>query len=405
LVFRHDGSWVTEYRPGFAALPDAISVHAGIVRGVPETFSRFQARVKRQFQALAAIHPTFDRLVVMSDGNCRDVASGLGDLDAALREACGTSRRRDDLVDAGPAGQLLPTTMHRLGFRVSMVVGASAADVELDEPRRQHVIATLYGLPYTAEPASSTQLEFPVASPWTDPELLRRLLAALLDAGGGNQGAVYRQYFRFRQHDEHRNRAHVDWMSYVCRPSVLAALSPHVGRVRFGAGELIVTSPHLPDPESAADVAVAMRTHAALADVGLLDWADLVIHGWPPDEEEWRYEELISGAPRGRKYVVHGVDFDGWDARRKVLLYAKLFRSLRVTPKAWGLRGYDAAVINEARRQLHAADLAGGTPIEWHIALDEPARRVTELLTEYAGIPPDRIRVCHTPIHAISGAS
>ena len=42
-----------------------------------------------------------------------------------------------------------------------------------------------------------------------------------------------------------------------------------------------------------------------------------------PDTDAYRYQELITGAPRGVEYNVNGVNFDGYDAQRGVLLDAK----------------------------------------------------------------------------------
>ncbi len=42
-----------------------------------------------------------------------------------------------------------------------------------------------------------------------------------------------------------------------------------------------------------------------------------------PDTDAYRYQERITGAPRGVEYNVNGVNFDGYDADRDVLLDAK----------------------------------------------------------------------------------
>ncbi len=137
-----------------------------------------------------------------------------------------------------------------------------------------------------------------------------------------------------------------------------------------------------------------------LDDLGLVWHSTYAIHGWPPDEEEWRYEEFISGAPRGRKYRVRCIDFDGYDSQRNVLLYAKLFRRLRHQRKEWGLRGWDGPVLNEAKRQVRAAN---GTQIEWHVGLEEPAARVRTLLADYTDITESQLKVIYTPLSQALG--
>jgi len=135
-----------------------------------------------------------------------------------------------------------------------------------------------------------------------------------------------------------------------------------------------------------------------LDEFGLVNHATYAIEGWPPDREEALYEQFITGVPPDRKYTVHCIDFDGYDAERKVLLYAKLFRRLQRHPKEWGLRGWDGPVLNEARRQVRAAAKAGGVPIEWHIGLEEPAHQVRQLLADYTDITEQQLRVIYTPL-------
>ena len=188
-------------------------------------------------------------------------------------------------------------------------------------------------------------------------------------------------------------------MTYYRMPSIHTCLSGAVHSTPLAEGVIIETLPHLPNVSNLADLAAGKRVREALDHLGLVWHSTYAIHGWPPDEEEWRYEEFISGAPQGRKYRVRCIDFDGYDAQRDVLLYAKLFRRLRHQRKEWGLRGWDGPVLNEARRQVRAAN---GTQIEWHVGLEEPAARVRTLLADYTDFKDEQLRVIYTPLSQAS---
>lgn len=190
------------------------------------------------------------------------------------------------------------------------------------------------------------------------------------------------------------------WLLYLPFPHLGSCLPPDIHWEPFHKGILIQTTPHLPDANNPADVAAGKRVREVLDEFGLAWQSTYAIHGWPPDAEESLYEHFITGAPSGRKYRVRCIDFDGYDADRNVLLYAKLFRSLRRQPKHWGLRGWDGPVINEARRQVRAAN---GTLVEWHIGLEESAERVRTLLTDYTTIKDTQLKVIFTPLAAALG--
>lgn len=383
-----------------AALSDAITVFAGTRFGEPESFAEFEARVERQLRALGLVHPAFRQLAIIDNDNYEPIDTGLGNLSARLRLACARGGEESDLVGAGAGGELLPTTQNLIGFSVTFRAGVPAET--RSSPQSIHL--RFHGLPIGREPTSSNSIELPAVAPWTELAFARALLATMIETGNGNAGSVVRMNFRRRQRQDLGDRSEVDWLTYVARPAVLGCLPPDIVREPFANGELVVLTPHLPDPASSADLHAARKLRDALGEFGLLEWGTYVIHGWPPDEEESRYEQLISGAPQGRKYVVNCVEFDGYDSDRKVLLYAKLFRELKVAPKGWGLRGIDKPVLNEAQRQVRAAAKAGNMPIEWHIALEEPARRAAELLAEFGSISPRQIQVFHSPIDMIRPA-
>ena len=129
-----------------------------------------------------------------------------------------------------------------------------------------------------------------------------------------------------------------------------------------------------------------------------LQQSEYALEGWPPDQAEWDYECQITGAPDGRKYLVKFCYFDGYDASRDVLLYAKLFRIMGVPENPRPNNLYCKAYLAEARRQLAAVDAAGATtPIEWHIGIQEYATALQKLFALYEDISDDRLRVIYTP--------
>ena len=109
------------------------------------------------------------------------------------------------------------------------------------------------------------------------PARLRAVLAALIEVGQANSGRIYRASFDIRMRWLSPDRAGADWILYIARPSVTACLPPLITREPFAHGELIYLSPHLPDPESPADIETATRVRGARG-VRLAGVATYVIH-------------------------------------------------------------------------------------------------------------------------------
>lgn len=229
----------------------------------------------------------------------------------------------------------------------------------------------------------------------------RDLLGVLIDVWGAAVGGVSSRNFEAAVKGNDRASYAGQWLFYLPFPHLAKCLPPDIRHEPFANGILIETTPHIPDADNPADVAAGKRVRDVLDEFGLVNDATYAIEGWPPDDDEARYEQFISGAPAGRKYTVHCVNFDGYDPDRKVLLYAKLFRRLRRHPKEWGLRGWDGPVLNEAKRQVRAAAKAGGVPIEWHIGLEEPAHAVRQLLADHTNITEQQLRVIYTPLEQV----
>ncbi|HEY0684428.1 MAG TPA: Tox-REase-5 domain-containing protein [Steroidobacter sp.] len=121
-----------------------------------------------------------------------------------------------------------------------------------------------------------------------------------------------------------------------------------------------------------------------------------------PDNDAFRYQERITGAPRGVEYNVNGVNFDGYDANRDVLLDAKhwtqecpLGDKCRWEPLKQALTD---KLVDEALRQLRATRTTR-TAIEWRVVDEEMALRIAAILDDGIGNSADRarIQVIYTP--------
>jgi Restriction endonuclease fold toxin 5 len=87
-----------------------------------------------------------------------------------------------------------------------------------------------------------------------------------------------------------------------------------------------------------------------------------------------KYQEQITGVPRGIEYEVNGVWFDGYDAEANVLLDAKDWVNYPPEDTEFWQKG----VVKEAEQQVRAA--AGtGARIEWRVATQEAADALTDL--------------------------
>jgi hypothetical protein len=125
-----------------------------------------------------------------------------------------------------------------------------------------------------------------------------------------------------------------------------------------------------------------------------------------PDNDAYRYQRRITGAPQGVEYNVNGVNFDGYDAQRGVLLDAKHWTQecpLGDKCRSESLRNALAdKLLREAQRQLDSVRHTD-TAIEWRVVDEEMAVRIGDILD--AGISNvddrNRIRVIYTALSDI----
>jgi hypothetical protein len=361
------------------------------------TLGEYQRQSHTLLAALQNEYPEFRQLCLVGNNQTREVPIGLVSIDELITEAIFDEAHRSDYLRLTAAGRLGPDSFSRIGFSLTYAcldpVGRSMLSLE-----QGGAYLSLQGTSASAEPETSVVLELSGASPLALSGNSRNLLRCLLTTWPAGFGGISIPAFQQSVRGSDRASYAGQWLFYLPFPHLAKCLPPDIRHEPFANGILIETTPHMPDANNPGDVAAGKRVRDVLDEFGLVNDATYAIEGWPPDREETIYEQFISGAPANRKYTVHCINFDGYDPDRKVLLYAKLFRRLKRHPKEWGFRGWDAPVLNEAKRQVRAAAKAGGVPIEWHIGLEEPAHQVRQLLADYTNITEQQLRVIYTPL-------
>lgn len=373
---------------------DMVQIKGSALHGSPRSFGEYAARTRDYLDQLQKVDDIFQRISVLVGSEYRALPRTLSGLEEAITAACFDSALRGDIINVGETTELTSTSLSRIGFTVwySSFADASGLPVPIEMGGIKIIVQ---GVSAGKEPSGGVILSLPtgLVRGIESVHLVKRVMAATIESWDlaviGMKSPLFEKTIRING-DLYSGQ----WLLYLPFPDLGACLPDDIHWEPFCKGVLIQTTPHLPDAENPADVAAGKRVREVLDEFGFAWQSTYAIHGWPPDAEEWRYEEFITGAPSNRKYRVRCIDFDGYDSERGVLLYAKLFRRLRRQPKQWGLRGWDGPVINEARRQVRAAN---GTPIEWHIGLEESADRARTLLAEYTDIAEAHLKIIHTP--------
>jgi hypothetical protein len=367
--------------------------------GQPDTFGKFCQNTETLLAKLQSVHGAFKDLTAVTARGWMRIDSDSSALRRTLQFLCFASDYPGDYLNLSAEGHLADDSLSRPGFSIACCSsGADSGSVVT--PEQGGVNLLVQGRTADAEPSSQAILELPTneRGELHEPATVRQLLRGLIEVWGGHLGGVSSRNYEQAVRGTDRASYAGQWLFYLPFPGLAKCLPADIRHEPFANGILIETTPHIPDANNPADVAAGKRVRDVLDEFGFINDATYAIEGWPPDEEEFLYEQFISGAPAGRKYTVHCVNFDGYDPDRKVLLYAKLFRRLRRHPREWGLRGWDGPVLNEAKRQVRAAAKAGGVPIEWHIGLEEPTHAVRQLLADHTSITDHQLRVIYTPV-------
>lgn len=378
---------------------DNLLIWAMVLHGTPATLREYQIRSREFLLGLQNLYADLTPLSAIGHSSPAKVPEDPRGIEHLIAASVFDQEHPNDYINLLADGSLGPNSLSRIGF--SMTFCSSGANEQCIVPIEQGgARLRLQGTSAGSEPEASVVFEVPTNSRGAlhEPRNLRRLLDHCLTKWQCNLGGIALKKYQQLVKDNAPASYAGQWLFYLPFPHLAQCLPADIRHEPFANGILIETTPHMPDANNPADVAAGKRVRDVLDELGLVNDATYAIEGWPPDREESLYERFISGAPPGRKYTVHCVNFDGYDPDRKVLLYAKLFRRLRRHPKEWGFRGWDGPVLNEAKRQVRAAAKAGGVPIEWHIGLEEPAHQVRQLLADYTNITEQQLRVIFTPL-------
>lgn len=378
---------------------DQISIWGTSRFGRADSLGSFQERTRELLIALRGMDRAFEKLTIIGSERAVAVSEDLSNLADLIQEVVLSRASLGDHLDTAPNGQLVASSLSRIGFAATFCTSGEAADSTVPT-EMGGLNLSIRGGAASIESSASFKLKLPShdVSRLSSRAVIASLLELLTRMWECDLGGVYSTRYRAAVKAGGPASYAGQWLFYLPFPHLGKCLPPDIRHEPFANGILIETTPHMPDANNPDDVAAGKRVRDALDEFGLVNDATYAIEGWPPDREETHYEQFITGAPANRKYTVHCINFDGYDPDRKVLLYAKLFRRLKRHPKEWGFRGWDGPVLNEAKRQVRAAAKAGGVPIEWHIGLEEPAHQVRQLLADYTNITEQQLKVIYTPL-------
>jgi hypothetical protein len=374
------------------ATPRKMTIKGSVFFASPDSLKTFTEKCFQLLHSLKSSFPDFHGYDILKGGSRARLAPDLSDLDVQIREVAFRKTEHQDLIINTADTEIGPNTRNRIGFRMTFYLERQSAS-------NKPLEISIQGNSDSPEPSGVTSIHVADVAELGKARIVKIMEAMVLVCG-------FRIVRAFSLDFQSAVALPGDmysggWLTYFEVSSQRECLLRLDCAKPVGNGVLIETTSHIPDTDDEADLIAGRCLREKLDELGLVWYSTYAINGWPPDEEEWRYEEFISGAPRGRKYRVHCIDFDGYDSQRNVLLYAKLFRRLRHQRKEWGLRGWDGPVLNEAKRQVRAAN---GTQIEWHIGLEEPAARVRTLLADYTDFTESQLNVIYTPLsQALAG--
>jgi len=366
----------------------------------PMTLSAFIGLNKHYLKALRQVHPLFEQMAYPLDEGFKQwqqLSEELNELDLWLPDFVNDPEENCDL--RAEDGGLTSGSICDLGYRAWY----STYNHDLERITKETVTRCCFhihaGTRSSASPdATVFSLPRDKYGPLHKFEIARKLLLTGIEQLAPHWAILGSHKFRDEVNDED-DKTSIGWLTYFLAPGLADCLPDDIDyEILPNGGTLIITTRERCSADNPEHVAQGKRIRKVLDRVGLIQHSECVIYGWPHDEEETRYQQILTGTPERRKYRVGCVDFDGYDAERKTLLFTRLFRGLKRYPKGWGIRGLDGPVLNEANRQVNAAQ---GYPIEWHIGLEEPYEKVRELLADYTDITEEQIRVIYTPLEPV----
>lgn len=371
------------------------------------TYREAVTLVRRFLVGLREIHADFLYWVTHGSDSFLPVANDWSDLDTHLKRM---ARPRDDCCDEytalDPNGDVSAetTSLHSFVFSLYTSIVSALPSTEAVRPDYTRLILEVGG-----STGTKIQLSMPPdKGDLINNAVIRDIMLLSVQVWDPVIAGIASTDFNQAMCVGRSNRwmLMAKWFTYLKHPLVAACLPEHlpcsVERLADDAVLFQLTG-HPPQAGSGPDMDKARRLQQ-LFDLYHFEH-DFLLYGWPFDPVDRLYAHQITGAPYDRAYVVAFTAFDGFDAQRKVLLYAKLFRGMDnygATIYPWLLNDDDRVsglpIVAQARQQLSALEYVGAdTPVEWHVGIEEHARAIGVLLNDIAGIPEKRLRVRYTP--------
>lgn len=366
------------------------------------TFAEVAAKLSNYLATLRAIHPLYSGWQLMAKSSFVVLPDDEQERKLSLATAAKPgSKDRPLFLNLDAKSNIVDATVARNGFLFSLYSTAPGSSGK-----------TLVRLEISAGSGTGNMLLITIPSgedALIEPGLIRRLMLATISSWEADIAIVFSPDFTSAIHANGArspSKLQAGWLSYIRNGPLASSIRsdwPCKVELLPDAGVLFTLSEHAPDPDNAADIDAGCRLQARLDSLHFDH--DFMVFGWPRDDAEVDYAHQVTGAPPGMGYVVGFAAFDGYDAQRKVLLIARLFR---LAP-SWGTdlhpiyrerpeRLETLPYVVQARLQIAAVAYAGAsTPIEWHVGIETNAAALKTLLNDWSGIPETQLRVVHTP--------
>ena len=363
--------------------------------------------VRRLLLALGEAHPQLAYWEVLGNTRFEPLQHDLGGLARTLRAVARPEKKKSRVSSLDANGNVTDESMDGDGFRFSVYSAASDASGGYYHSRPDHVelMFVMGGKDYPTK----VSITFPSDDQtFLGGQSMRAIVYAAIHAWDPDVLEVWpADFYRTAVSDHQIPRIlRAGWFNYLRHPLIVPCLPDMLPYAATKLGDdriLLSLGDAVPQSDNRAQVAQATAMQAVFDGFHLNEWH--VLAGLPLDADEQVYLEQVTETPADRGYAVAFTVFDGYDAERGVLLYARLFKTI--------LKGYsfnllphmrdDAPLIGglffvgQARQQLAALDHARSAhPIEWHVADAELARTLAMLLNDWLQIPPARLTVHHT---------
>lgn len=381
----------------------------------PFNFEQAVDGIRRFLLALKEAHPDLTYWEMLGKTRFQPLGHDLGDVADQLRAAGKPGKRDKDVTALDPDGNLTPDSTRKTGFSFELYSATQDAAGGMDYSRPDHV-ALRFDLGAMDFP-SMVSMTFPASGKaFLKGQAMRAIVEAAIRAWDPDVLEVWpADFFRTAVRDHQlARRVRAGWFNYLRHPLVVPCLPEALPYAATRLGEdrvLLNLGDRVPEPGDSALVAKAAAMQAIFDQYHLDEWH--VFAGLPLDAEEQAYVRQVTGAPADRGYAVAFTMFDGYDAARGVLLYARLFKTIlrgqrfELHPAARDDRQLIGGLFFSVLAQQQLAALAhakASNPIEWHVGDADLARTLQLLLNEWLQIPSARLSVHHTPCLAQPGA-